>query len=276
MLDIKIGSDPELFVTQKGKFRCAAGLIPGTKEVPHPVKNGAVQIDGFALEFNTDPASTEDEFVGNVTSVMDQLRQMVEPQGYEFAIVPSARFNGNHFNAQSDEAKELGCTPDYNAYTMAENPKPDNKTTMRTASGHVHIGFTEGADPNSEEHMIRCSTLIKQLDVYLGLPSLFFDSDVKRRKMYGQAGSFRPKPYGVEYRVLSNAWLLSEARMRFVYSQTVKAVNDLIEGKRPFEGIGGKNTQMIIDRSDLRNARYHIPKYLGQGTYDQARRLAFA
>jgi hypothetical protein len=275
MLDIKIGSDPELFVTKGGKFRCAAGLIPGTKEVPHPVKDGAVQIDGFALEFNTDPASTEDEFVGNVTSVMDQLRKMVEPKGYEFAIVPSARFNGNHFNAQSDEAKELGCTPDYNAYTMQENPKPDNKTTMRTASGHIHIGFTEGADPNSEEHMIRCSTLVKQLDVYLGLTSLFFDHDKMRRKMYGQAGSFRPKPYGVEYRVLSNAWLLSEERMRFVHSQAVRAVNDLIKGERPFERIGPKNTQFIIDRSDLRNARYHVQGQLGDDTYDRARKVAF-
>jgi hypothetical protein len=32
MMKITIGCDPELFVTQDGKFRSAHGLIPGTKE----------------------------------------------------------------------------------------------------------------------------------------------------------------------------------------------------------------------------------------------------
>ena len=224
-MKITIGADPELFVTQNGKFRSAHGLIPGTKEEPFKVENGAVQVDGMALEFNIDPVDNEDDFVKNIRSVMAQMKEMVPK--HDFAIVPSCRFNGNHYRAQPDEAKELGCTPDYNAYTMEENPRPDNGTNMRTAAGHIHIGFCEDADVLSNEHMTRCATLMKQLDCYLGLPSVLYDKDVKRRTMYGQAGAFRPKPYGAEYRTLSNAWLLSEDRMRFVFRQTVAAVNDL-------------------------------------------------
>jgi hypothetical protein len=41
-----------------------------------------------------------------------------------------------------------------------------------------------------------------------------------RRELYGKAGAFRPKPYGVEYRVLSNRWLNSEALIRWVYNQS--------------------------------------------------------
>ncbi len=43
----------------------ASGLvIPDTaKEKPFPVTNGAVQVDGMALEYNIDPASTVEEFV---------------------------------------------------------------------------------------------------------------------------------------------------------------------------------------------------------------------
>lgn len=263
MMNIMVGCDPELFVTQDGKFRSAWGLIPGTKEKPHRVEGGAVQVDGMALEFNIDPVTTEDDWVKKINSVMGQMRAMV-PE-YEFAVVPSAKFNGNHFRSQPEEAKELGCTPDFSAYTLKENPKPDNKTTMRTASGHVHIGFCEDADPNSDEHMIRCATLVKQLDCYLGLPSVLFDKDKARRQMYGAAGAFRPKPYGVEYRVLSNAWLLSEARMRFVFNQTVNAVNDLVNGIRPIEKIGEMHINRIINASNPYDAEQYIRHMVKNG-----------
>lgn len=274
-LKITIGADPELFVTNKeGQFRSAHGLIPGTKANPHKVENGAVQVDGMALEFNIDAVSTEDDFVRNITSVMGQMQAMVPD--YNFAIVPSCRFNGNHFRAQPEEAKELGCEPDYSAYTLKANPRPDNKTTMRTASGHVHIGFCDGADPLSDEHMIRCATLVKQLDVYLGLPSLAFDKDTKRREMYGAAGAFRPKSYGLEYRVLSNAWLLSEERMRFVFRQTQKAIKDLMSGKRAIDQIGEEGVQQTISASSAYNAKHYMDYNVqnGRAMWAEAAKLA--
>ena len=80
MVKITIGADPEIFVTNKdGRFRSAHGLVPGTKTEPFRVNNGAVQVDGMALEFNIDPVETEDDFVTNITSVMQQMQEMVEP-----------------------------------------------------------------------------------------------------------------------------------------------------------------------------------------------------
>ena len=265
-MKITIGCDPELFVTKDGKFRSAHGLIPGTKKEPFKVNHGAVQVDGMALEFNIDPVDNVDDFVRNNLAVMQQLKAMVPD--YEFAIVPSCKFNGNHFRAQPEEAKELGCEPDYNAYTLLPNPAPDNKTTMRTASGHIHIGFMDQPveDPFSDEHMMRCGTLVKQLDVFLGLPSILYDKDKTRRSMYGKAGAFRPKPYGLEYRVLSNAWLLTEERMRFVYKQTVDAVQALIAGRRLYQSIGEGLVQQLIDSSNIRSSSYYINKYLSKGT----------
>lgn len=256
-MKITIGCDPELFVMQDGKFRSAHGLVPGTKDKPHPVENGAVQVDGMALEYNIDPVDNADDFVKYNQSVLAQMKDMVP--GYEFAIVPSCKFNGNHFRAQPEEARELGCNPDFSAYTLKANPRPDNKTTMRTASGHIHIGFIDNVDdPSSDEHMIRCATLVKQLDCYLGLPSILFDKDKKRRSMYGAAGAYRPKEYGVEYRVLSNAWLLNENRMRFVFDQTVRAVNDLVKGVRVIDKIGEERVTRAINLSDAYSAERYL------------------
>lgn len=272
-MKITVGCDPEIFVTQKGQFRSAHGLIPGTKDKPHPVPHGAVQVDGMALELNTDPVDNADDFVRNIKSVMNSMQEMVP--GYEFAIVPSCKFNGNHFRAQPDEAKELGCTPDYDAYTLKENPRPDNTTTMRTASGHVHIGFCEGANPTDPDHIVRCATLVKQLDFYLGLPSLFWDKDHTRRQMYGRAGAFRPKPYGVEYRVLSNAWLLTEERMRFVFDMTVQAVTDLIEGRRAFESAGRWSATFEINNGNAFGATTGLKNFVYNGNkiYERAIKL---
>jgi len=113
--------------------------------------------------------------------------------------------------------------------------------------------------------MVRCATLVKQLDCYLGLPSVVWDRDAKRRQMYGAAGAFRPKPYGVEYRVLSNAWLLNEKRMRFVFNQTVKAVNDLISGFRPVDSIGADYVRRIINGSNHYAAADMVRNYLSDG-----------
>jgi hypothetical protein len=226
-MEILLGCDPELFVVNKeGKPRSAHGLVPGTKEAPYKVNKGAIQVDGMALEFNIDPASSEDEWVENISTVMQELRTATSPE-FKFHIKPSVRFNGNHLNAQPEEAKELGCMPDIDAYTMKENPRPDGNTTLRTASGHIHIGLEKDADVTSEAHAIKYATLVKHLDLFLGLRSLEWDTDRTRRELYGNPGAMRLKPYGVEYRVLSNQWLEKEELVRFVYRQTLRCIEDL-------------------------------------------------
>ena len=230
-MGVLVGADPEVFVRNKdGRFRSAYGLIQGTKHEPSPVNDGAVQVDGMALEFNINPAATREEFIHNIGSVLSQLAKMVPD--YEIAIVPTARFHWRHMKGQPKEALELGCEPDFNAYTEGQNPRPNGQTTMRTAAGHVHIGFCEGADVKSLEHMQRCITLVKVLDAFLGIPSLEWDKDQDRRMMYGKAGCFRPKTYGVEYRTLSNAWLKDEKLVGFVFDQVQKAVEFLKSGRR--------------------------------------------
>jgi hypothetical protein len=241
-----VGCDPELFLKDNtGKFICAHGVIPGTKHAPFPVKDGAIQVDGMAVEFNTNPATSKEMFVHNVKSVLKDLKAWTFP--HTLICEPSVDFEKDVYMAAPPEALELGCEPDFDAYTGKENKKPDDKVTFRTASGHIHIGWAEDLDIADPSHLEDCRNVVKQLDVALGFPSLKIDGDSRRRKLYGRAGAFRPKPYGVEYRVLSNFWLKEDGLIEWVYDSVQKALNDLIAGRQYFK---------IYDTKDCINLSY--------------------
>lgn len=249
MFNIKVGCDPEVFVKQNGVFVSAHNLIPGDKKNPFKVNKGAVQVDGMALEFNIDPASSEDEFCINVEEVFHTLKLMVPD--YEIATVPVADFDVEYMKQQPQEALELGCDPDFNGWTGYANNKPDGDRPFRTASGHVHIGWTEGEDIHGN-HFDACCHVAKQMDFFLGLPSIAYDDDVRRREMYGKGACFRPKSYGVEYRTLSNAWLKSPHLMRWVFRNVKEGMQRMFNGELLAEKYG--DISEIINKSDWKAA----------------------
>jgi len=228
---IYIGADPELFVRKDGEFVSGHNLLPGTKYAPFPVKDGAIQVDGTALEFNVEPCTEAEEFVSKVKGIMGHISSVIKLKDpkFQLAAMPVAYYTKDYFETIPDHAKELGCEPDYDAYTGKPNPKPDAKVTFRTGSGHIHIGWTEDADPRNTEHLADCSMTVRQLDSCLYPMSLLWDDDRTRRKLYGNIGAFRPKHYGAEYRVLSNAWLSDDRLMTWVFNATKRAMGLLEE-----------------------------------------------
>lgn len=248
---ILVGCDPEVFVKSNGKFISAHNMIAGDKKNPQPVKKGAVQVDGMALEFNIHPAKSEKEFVINVQEVFAALRAMV-PQ-YQLEAVPVAHFGEEYMKQQPAAALELGCDPDYNAWTGYANDRPNGDRPFRTASGHVHIGWTKDVDVKEDHtHMARCNAAARQMDFFLGLPSLKYDSDTERRELYGKAGACRYKPYGVEYRTLSNAWLNSEKLISWVYRNVQEGMSRLMKGELLEDKFG--DIQEIINTSNWKEA----------------------
>lgn len=227
-IEIKVGCDPEVFVMKNGAFHSAHNLIPGDKKNPFKVDKGAVQVDGMALEFNIDPATSEDEFCINVETVFNTLKLMVPD--YQIVVAPVADFDANHMKAQPPEALELGCDPDFNGWNMQANDKPNGDRLFRTASGHVHIGWTDGENIEDAQHYQRCCHVAQQMDFFLGLPSLHYDKDTRRRSMYGKAGCFRPKSYGAEYRTLSNAWLADKKLMAWVFRNVQEGMRRIFDG----------------------------------------------
>lgn len=225
-IEFTFGADPELFIRSRKQsvhLTSAEGFVRGTKEEPFPVKKGAVQLDGMAAEFNIDPAKTEKEFVGNVKTVLLQLKKML-PKGYVLNASPVAKFSKETWNKASQEAKQLGCNVDYNAYTKEANPSPDENVDFRTGSGHIHIGWGNGFDKEDKELHAVAQYLCLFLDYYVGGPLNRVANDHQRMELYGKPGAYRTTSFGLEYRSPSNYWLTSEERISFVFKQTVKAV----------------------------------------------------
>lgn len=234
MKGITVGADPELFIydTDKGQFVCPDGLIPGTKEEPFKVDGGAVQQDGFAAEFNIDPSDNYKDFSDRIRGVRAQLKKML-PSHMDLIACPTAQFTQEVWDSALDQTKILGCSPDYNAWALNVNPPAKAEDRVRCAGGHLHLGWTEDADQTDPDYFKASIDLVRQLDWYLGAWSVLQDDDVVRRSMYGKAGSMRFKPYGVEYRTLSNFWLSKSSYLLQVWNRMCQAIEKMGEMHYP-------------------------------------------
>lgn len=218
-----IGADPEFFVKKNNAFISGHTFKCGTKQRPMKTTHGFVQVDGLALEANIPPSEDKATFIQNVLGVIGDLNEIVRAKGCEIVAQPTAQFSHKYIRTLPDEVRQLGCNPDFNAYTSSMNDAPNGRVPFRTGAGHIHVGWTRGKEYDDLEHFDNCTFLARQMDYFVGLRTLKFDQDNRRRTLYGQAGAFRPKPYGMEYRVPSSAWCTSEALMGEIFDATMAA-----------------------------------------------------
>ena len=258
-MEFMLGCDPEVFVADNSGPVPAVGMVPGSKTEPHPVPFGMVQVDGLALEFGIAPATNPLEFSDNIVRVRKQLEGMV-PKGCKLQWTASAEFDRDKLRKLPAEALELGCEPDYNAYTEDVNPRPVAPFNIRSAGGHVHIGWTQGQDPLDYAHFKSCCRLAIELDYQLGVPSMFADPDTRRRSIYGQAGAFRPKPYGMEYRTLSNFWVKDRRYHEWVWDSVDRAIYKLLK-QSDTENMTAGYARSAINGNDMRTARTVFNSY---------------
>lgn len=243
---MRLGSDPEVFVLKGDKLTSIIGFIGANKHAPLQIEGMApgftLQEDNVALEFGIPPAASADEFIRHIQDVQAAfLKRLPE---FTFSKLSCSIFPEDQM--ESPLAHIFGCEPDYNAWTGKENKKPEPPHPyMRSAGGHVHIE----TDLNKRE-------VIKAVDLFLGIPSLFMDAGDLRREMYGKAGAFRPKPYGAEYRTLSNFWIFDPKTIKWVWDNTQRAL-DFVDTNHIVPEI----TQIAINNNDLRVAKQLVDEY---------------
>lgn len=235
LTDIKVGADSEAFVFSKkeNKVVSSIGLIGGSKYSPKDTSQFGFcySEDNVLAEFTIPPTESREEFINNILLGQNLFKEILPESDFELLIKASHKFEPEQL--MSYGAQEMGCEPDQNAWLGGKtNPRPRSpKDGLRSAGTHVHIGYTldselaKALDWGDADRKDINRHLIKWMDLFLGVPFMKVDKDMERRRLYGKAGAYRDKPYGVEYRTLSSVWTKSKELIGWVYDQTQKAID---------------------------------------------------
>lgn len=252
-IQFSIGCDPEVFVGNDIP-RSVIGKVGGTKEMPMPLPIGdgfCVQEDNVAMEFNIPPSNSKAEFVSNIVKATDFLENVIAAgNGWKFDKRSAISFAMEELS--DPRAFVFGCDPDYNAWTGRVNPRPvAEDKALRSAGGHVHIGC---------KHLgVNARRVVRACDLFLGVPSVLMDDGELRKQLYGKAGAFREKSFGVEYRTLSNFWIFDPKLVEWVYSSTERALEAAL-AKMPVEQ-ERDNILQAINNNDKKIAEMLVDKY---------------
>jgi len=253
-----IGTDTELMLwhTDTSSFISSEGLIGGTKDSPLPIEGGHVQEDNVTTEFNISPVELYNNaaFISSIKAIQKSVSKKVKSLGLLPYVVSSATFNEDML--MSSQAKTSGCSPDINVYTLLENKYPALTGNIRWAGGHIHLGNKEIAKNKLSLHK-----LVKILDRTVGVPLSILDNLSDRRMLYGKAGCFRYKPYGVEYRTPSNVWLLTEESILLMLKGTQLAL-DVFYEDASIDNIRDSDIQHGIESGSSSDLTNLIPEVL--------------
>jgi hypothetical protein len=242
---MRLGADPEVFLqNMEGRHISALGLIGADKWNPLQMEDlpqgFTIQEDNVAMEFGIPPAATADEFVSHIQRVMRESLKYVYT-GLSFSKLSCTLFDKDQLDHPL--AFCFGCEPDWNAWTGEENKKPSPPDPqMRSAGGHIHV-----------ETQLDAAEVVRRMDLFLSIPAVLMDNGYERKQIYGKAGAFRKKPYGVEYRTPSNFWIFDEKLIRWVWKNTEQALAvESLEWNAPWgdRHCLGDDVQAAINNND--------------------------
>ncbi len=213
-----LGADPEFFVLNHVDAPInPISIIKNSKSNPIINKNHIYYYDNVAFEMNFVPARSCEEFTSTIRDGIVIAKNIIHP----YKIVASSCVDFYEPDNKNKNFFEIGCEPDINAYSLSYNKINSDlykNTLERYAGGHIHIG---GLSEDLVLDDIMKPVFVYMLDLFVGIPSVLLDHDVesyKRKRVYGHAGNFRPKDYGLEYRVLSPFWLRSPKTTALIYN----------------------------------------------------------
>lgn len=224
MKKLTVGADPEflLYDPVSEKHIPSIGLLGGTKGNPVPMGIGSIQEDNVMGEFCIPPAESANELNAIIQAVIAEIQGRIH--GLSMTREAAAYFDPDML--KHPQARHVGCDPDFDAWSIKKNPTPKVANgNLRTCGGHVHVGMPEIVGKTERDKAYDRVYFTRWLDLFLGVPSVLLDKDTLRSQFYGKAGAHRPKPYGVEYRVMSNFWIFNSKLIKWVYNNVQAAYN---------------------------------------------------
>jgi hypothetical protein len=219
-MSFTFGADPEFIVVNNDEFKSAIGVLSRKENATLKNKN-KYYFDNVLAEIAILPGKNKSEVLSNFKTALHDLAKLIKPN--KFIIKASGHYPKKELACP--EAKIAGCNAEWSVYSLQEVYPPDEdvemmdgyyqfKTSFRSAGGHIHLGSENLLDSMVNHNVIR------MMDLFLGIPSIFLDTDEtsrSRRKIYGHAGSHRQPDHGLEYRTLGNFWFSSPELVSLIY-----------------------------------------------------------
>jgi len=193
---VTFGSDPELFFVKNGQ------IVPSNDVIT--TDGGDVTRDGFQLELNPQGHTCREIAGSNIARALFRAEEIASNIGAELSIAVGVTVGDEAWKKSTFETRRFGCNPTSNVYQKINRLATGMRIRFRSGAGHIHIG---GLNAHEKADL---PTIVKLMDIIGGNTAVLIDRDennAHRRKYYGRAGEYRPKQYGLEYRVFSNFWL---------------------------------------------------------------------
>jgi hypothetical protein len=240
-----IGTDPEIFaVDEKGE------LIPAF-EFLGPKKNNTRYWDGYQAEFTVQAGECMAHFVDRIQyQLRDMLKDLrkLNPKA-SLSMKNTFDISPERLKTDKPEYVNFGCHPSFNVYDEEKIAVEGKDVPFRSAGGHLHFSL-------SAKGKERIPKIVKELDRVLGVISVslfqYYD-DPRRRMFYGKAGEYRTPPHGLEYRVLSNAWLCHPVMAHFTFELARKVIGSVVNGNQsvPNWDITEEEARLCINTCDV-------------------------
>lgn len=180
----------------------------GSKEQPTVLDFGQYHNDGWPIEWAFNPASHPDQFIENDLRMRQHIETHhgVQLYGRDWFEVPMTLVSQNVrlFTHLAGRANRLGCAPDFiegRERRITGRARVVRTRALREAGLHFHLNlrpeFCSTQDPAACLEVVRDFAEATKLWHKWDHPS--------ERPWYRVSGSYRPKPYGVEYRSLGSS-----------------------------------------------------------------------
>lgn len=262
------GADPEIFVVTgktKKSLLPAFEFLPGKKKAVSVAGYGgpsSCYFDGFAAEFQIPSGGCHSFVIDYIRTGLQGIHKAAKKRDpvAELTIQGSFAIPKKLLDDSEDDHVGLGCQPSLNAYDdLPELPNDGRQLPIRFAGGHIHFGMARLTKE-------RALSYVKGCDLLAGIGGVAIFADVDgpaRRQFYGRAGEYRLPVHGLEYRVLSNAWLCHPSVTHLMFN--LARVGLKVGGGGYAEKLGLSTDQIrgIINNCDVRGARKWLNGNIG-------------
>ena len=242
----QIGTDPEFFVGAKG-----GSQVPAFAVLPSKVEAKNWFWDGYQAETRVHPDRCLELLADNLKSAISLLPETLELLPGSIWEIPK-----DLLQVATDSEVALGCDPSLNAYGMSgQKVEVPRDLPVRFAGGHVHFGFNKSDEYHTEKWY---QDTVKAIDAFAGIASVAlaanYDNRI-RRQYYGLAGEYRLPQHGLEYRTLSNFWLMHPLAMHLMLGLARHGYRIGAAGLR--KALIGTDAEVsgIINSCDVKSAR---------------------